>query len=1251
MVFGGGARRREATRDAVTQEQQRAEAELAAAEAPAVETVATVDEVTPPEQQRVEAEIAAAPVEPVVAVTPPEQQRVEAGIEAAIEATEPAPPTPPTPAAPADAVAPPERFVVDVAQLPPGPAAGKALDPALAALVDSGASVKDILELADRSTGSFAGGVRDLLAPEIEAARALTGREQFNSFKSLGFVPEDAVFVQTDGTWGFTVPSEAPAPVFVAPRDFALDRADFVYLRATNPAIADVVTDEGINVAFRRHGDVLSSVRFERELQAISPELLTIFREQGVDAYLDAAAERIASREPTAAARAVLAAFGGDPAAAIEAGEIAAVRLLFSPDVVVGLQLNVAQRRTRDRALEALRPFINPETGDLRIFDAINADIPASTIRLAGYQVSQSDFNTLKRELTFVREHQPVPPSPTLRVANSRYLTAETAFSTAMGRIDAANPTLTQDERVVLYEQTPEYREFLEASIDQAGKAAVESPLAKLTVFLATVPSEISLRRDAEYVPLASIAKDGYQRAAFGAIDTAVSIIRGGFYTGAEVITGLPLFFLSLVVDPIGTATAAGVGAFASLTGITSTLSNRLALQPAALTRQDAEQLGSNAVILTLTALLLRGAYRSIPGRARLEALLGRVKVGQDGFIRLPGEPLTVIEQIRRTRPVTAAQQVRVVRLLRDIENAVAEKNQLSLYESARRLLPEAEAIGDPTLINFAKDIVNNPRAYIEGLEAVARTTDPIELAKKVEESIVDPGKKTRLVNPEDVGLTEAQFAEFIRLRVADPKLTVESFKESLRAARSAQWDAEVARLTEEFNTKLKDKTTVPLVRQEQLSTLLRQLKEQSAGKAEQEAKDAEESAAATRRLRERQTEELADTSDPELSQKIGDLNREMREELRRIKERAARVDKQADTAEEQIAAAEQALEEAEETGTDAEVAVATEALESLRDSLQDKTDEQVELQAVVVELEAALEDLETQLRELGEPSLLPEPSDEPTVEEVPAPIFEPEFPDIADEPETTILQITEPFEELVEETPPAEEPAPAEVPEVPEVPGAPEAPEIPEAPAPPVPPVVIAPTVPPRAPEPRKPTEPPGIPFGLPRGGMIAVSARVPVTPGSIAWKMGLFWKSIPPEDFKGAAKPRTLPLGVAPLGASLVGGDSPFATLQVIGRSRSPVPNRIAIDLGVVDIIIKRGRTIEFTGKGEQTDVGRRDSSTTTGMSVNEGASPDDLFVGDTSPPDQGNARRRPASKTRTQRRRRPGDGGNMTTLRGLR
>ncbi|KKM84888.1 hypothetical protein LCGC14_1294600, partial [marine sediment metagenome] len=323
MVFGGGARRREATRDAVTQEQQRAEAELAAAEAPAVETVATVDEVTPPEQQRVEAEIAAAPVEPVVAVTPPEQQRVEAGIEAAIEATEPAPPTPPTPAAPADAVAPPERFVVDVAQLPPGPAAGKALDPALAALVDSGASVKDILELADRSTGSFAGGVRDLLAPEIEAARALTGREQFNSFKSLGFVPEDAVFVQTDGTWGFTVPSEAPAPVFVAPRDFALDRADFVYLRATNPAIADVVTDEGINVAFRRHGDVLSSVRFERELQAISPELLTIFREQGVDAYLDAAAERIASREPTAAARAVLAAFGGDPAAAIEAGEIA----------------------------------------------------------------------------------------------------------------------------------------------------------------------------------------------------------------------------------------------------------------------------------------------------------------------------------------------------------------------------------------------------------------------------------------------------------------------------------------------------------------------------------------------------------------------------------------------------------------------------------------------------------------------------------------------------------------------------------------------------------------------------------------------------------------------------------------------------------------------------------------------------------------------------------------------------------------
>lgn len=85
--------------------------------------------------------------------------------------------------------------------------------------------------------------------------------------------------------------------------------------------------------------------------------------------------------------------------------------------------------------------------------------------------------------------------------------------------------------------------------------------------------------------------------------------------------------------------------------------------------------------------------------------------------------------------------------------------------------------------------------------------------------------------------------------------------------------------------------------------------------------------------------------------------------------------------------------------------------------------------------------------------------------------------------------------------------------------------------------------------------------------------------------------------------AKPRTLPRGVSPIGADLSGGNSPYTTIQRVGRSDAVVPERITIDEGVVDSTISlQGSKIEYSGGGLKTDVGKRVAGTTRGMSVSD-------------------------------------------------
>ena len=146
------------------------------------------------------------------------------------------------------------------------------------------------------------------------------------------------------------------------------------------------------------------------------------------------------------------------------------------------------------------------------------------------------------------------------------------------------------------------------------------------------------------------------------------------------------------------------------------------------------------------------------------------------------------------------------------------------------------------------------------------------------------------------------------------------------------------------------------------------------------------------------------------------------------------------------------------------------------------------------------------------------------------------------------------------------------------------------------------------------------------------------------------MFWKYIPPPYDQ--PKPITLPKGVAPVGADTSGGNSPYTTVQKIGRSKAIVPENIAIDKGIVDAFIsKQGSRIRFAGEGEQTNVGTRMDSPTQGMSVGdaEGAEVEETVRQFNEPIRQ----RRPAAPKRKPRRtgKKLSEWDYMTTLKGFR
>ena len=98
----------------------------------------------------------------------------------------------------------------------------------------------------------------------------------------------------------------------------------------------------------------------------------------------------------------------------------------------------------------------------------------------------------------------------------------------------------------------------------------------------------------------------------------------------------------------------------------------------------------------------------------------------------------------------------------------------------------------------------------------------------------------------------------------------------------------------------------------------------------------------------------------------------------------------------------------------------------------------------------------------------------------------------------------------------------------------------------------------------------------------------------GTITWKMGRFWKIIPPPY----NQPKPITAKRPPVGVKAQDG-TPQETLAFVGGK---VPDRdISFDLGVTDGYIDVSkRRILFTGKGMVTNVGKRIKSHTKGLSI---------------------------------------------------
>lgn len=141
--------------------------------------------------------------------------------------------------------------------------------------------------------------------------------------------------------------------------------------------------------------------------------------------------------------------------------------------------------------------------------------------------------------------------------------------------------------------------------------------------------------------------------------------------------------------------------------------------------------------------------------------------------------------------------------------------------------------------------------------------------------------------------------------------------------------------------------------------------------------------------------------------------------------------------------------------------------------------------------------------------------------------------------------------------------------------------------------PSTTSPPPPPTFPEPPRPPKRPSPPLKLPLLDSSTAESKSKLAPGTIVWLSGWCWKIVPPPyDQLKPISSRVPPVGIRRTGRT------PAETIQIIG---GPAPFTLDLDLGWTDAHIDAGsEEISFKGKGLATDIGKRITSVTTGMSV---------------------------------------------------
>jgi len=166
---------------------------------------------------------------------------------------------------------------VDESQLSPGTIAAKSTDPELAALVDSGASIKELYDTASRMPGAYAAGIRDAAAEQLRVAQDLTGEAQFQAYEKLGYIPEGSEYIDAgEGKWQYIPPTTAEVQ-YEVPRQVVLGKDALTLLQETHPDVYEMMQTEGLTVAYQKHGNIIAEVQWA----ASHPTLATGYREGG----------------------------------------------------------------------------------------------------------------------------------------------------------------------------------------------------------------------------------------------------------------------------------------------------------------------------------------------------------------------------------------------------------------------------------------------------------------------------------------------------------------------------------------------------------------------------------------------------------------------------------------------------------------------------------------------------------------------------------------------------------------------------------------------------------------------------------------------------------------------------------------------------------------------------------------------------------------------------------------------------------